>query len=83
MPRAYCHTLTLLKRDLAVDLLALANTIDLASAVDIADLDYVKRSIVNFGLPGGLGAADPGDHEDEHDNRPDDHHGQHAEEDSP
>lgn len=41
----------LLKRDLAVDLMSLANTIDLASAVDISDLDYVKRSIVNFGLP--------------------------------
>lgn len=42
---------TLLKRDLAVDLLSLANTIDLASAVDISELDYVKRSVVNFGLP--------------------------------
>ena len=41
----------LLRRDLAVDLLSLANTIDLASAIDIADLDYVKRSIVNYGLP--------------------------------
>lgn len=41
----------LLKRDLAVDLLALANTIDLASTIDITDLDYVKRSVVNFGLP--------------------------------
>ena len=41
----------LLKRDLAVDLMSLANTIDLASAVDISDLDYVKRSVVNFGLP--------------------------------
>lgn len=41
----------LLKRDLAIDLLSLANTIDLASAVDISDLDYVKRSIVNYGLP--------------------------------
>lgn len=41
----------LLKRDLAVDLLSLANTIDLASAVDISGLDYVKRSVVNFGLP--------------------------------
>jgi type VI secretion system protein ImpF len=41
----------LLKRDLATDLLSLVNTIDLGSAVDISDLDYVKRSIVNFGLP--------------------------------
>jgi type VI secretion system protein ImpF len=41
----------LLKRDLAVDLLSLANTVDLGSAIDISDLDYVRRSIVNFGLP--------------------------------
>lgn len=41
----------LLRGDLAVDLLSLANTIDLASAIDISDLDYVKRSIVNYGLP--------------------------------
>ncbi len=41
----------LLRRDLAVDLLALANTIDLASTIDITDLDYVRRSVVNFGLP--------------------------------
>jgi type VI secretion system protein ImpF len=41
----------LLKRDLATDLLSLVNTIDLASAVDISDLDYVKKSVVNFGLP--------------------------------
>ena len=41
----------LLKHDLAVDLLSLVNTIDLGSAVDISELDYVKRSIVNYGLP--------------------------------
>jgi type VI secretion system protein ImpF len=41
----------LLKRDLATDLMSLVNTIDLASAVDITDLDYVKKSVVNFGLP--------------------------------
>jgi type VI secretion system protein ImpF len=41
----------LLKRDLAVDLMSLVNTVDLASAVDISDLDYLKRSIVNYGLP--------------------------------
>jgi type VI secretion system protein ImpF len=41
----------LLKRDLAVDLMSLVNTIDLASAVDISDLDYVMRSVVNYGLP--------------------------------
>jgi len=41
----------LLRRDLATDLLSLVNTIDLNSALDISDLDYVKRSIVNYGLP--------------------------------
>jgi len=40
-----------LRRDLATDLLSLVNTIDLDSAVDISDLDYVKRSIINYGLP--------------------------------
>lgn len=40
-----------LKRDLSVDLLALVNTINLASSVDLAEQDYVKRSILNFGLP--------------------------------
>jgi type VI secretion system protein ImpF len=41
----------LLKRDLAADLMSLVNTIDLASAVDISDLDYVRRSVINYGLP--------------------------------
>jgi type VI secretion system protein ImpF len=41
---------TLLKRNLALDLLSLVNTIDLASAVDISDFDYVGRSVLNFGL---------------------------------
>ena len=41
----------LLRRDLATDLLSLVNTINLGSALDISDLDYVKRSIVNYGLP--------------------------------
>jgi type VI secretion system protein ImpF len=40
-----------LKRDLAIDLTSLMNTVDLASAVDISDLDYVRKSIVNYGLP--------------------------------
>lgn len=40
-----------LKRDLAVDLMSLVNTIDLDSAMEISDLDYVKRSVLNFGLP--------------------------------
>jgi type VI secretion system protein ImpF len=41
---------TLLKRNLALDLLSLVNTIDLASAVEISGLDYVGRSVLNFGL---------------------------------
>jgi type VI secretion system protein ImpF len=41
----------LLRRDLATDLLSLANTIDLGSAIDISDLDYVQKSILNYGLP--------------------------------
>ncbi len=39
-----------LKRDLAIDLGALVDTIDLGSVVDLDGLDYVKRSILNFGL---------------------------------
>lgn len=39
-----------LKRNLAIDLLSLVDTIDMASAVDLSGLDYVGRSILNFGL---------------------------------
>lgn len=39
-----------LKRNLALDLMALVNTIDLGSAVELDDLDYVSRSVLNFGL---------------------------------
>lgn len=42
---------TLLKRHLVHDLLSLINTIDLGSAADLSDLDYVKHSVLNFGLP--------------------------------
>jgi type VI secretion system protein ImpF len=41
---------TMLKRNLAVDLLALVNTVDLASAVDLEDFEHVGRSVLNFGL---------------------------------
>lgn len=41
---------TLLKRNLALDLLSLVNTIDLNSAIDISEFDYVGRSVLNFGL---------------------------------
>lgn len=39
-----------LKRNLAIDLLSLVDTIDLASAVDLSDFDYVAKSVLNFGL---------------------------------
>lgn len=40
-----------LKRNLAIDLLQLANTINLAAAADLTGLDYVRRSILNYGVP--------------------------------
>lgn len=40
-----------LKRNLVVDLLALVNTIDLGSAVDLTDLEHAGQSVLNFGLP--------------------------------
>jgi type VI secretion system protein ImpF len=39
-----------LKRDLAADLSALVDTIDLASVVDMEGLDYARKSILNYGL---------------------------------
>jgi type VI secretion system protein ImpF len=39
-----------LKRDLAIDLGALVDTINLASTADLDGLDYVKKSVLNFGL---------------------------------
>ncbi|MBA3449104.1 MAG: GPW/gp25 family protein [Pseudaminobacter sp.] len=39
-----------LKRNLAIDLLSLVNTINFASSEDISGLDYVGRSVLNFGL---------------------------------
>ena len=41
---------TALKRNFAVDLLALVNTVDLASVIDLDDLEHVGRSVLNFGL---------------------------------
>jgi type VI secretion system protein ImpF len=40
-----------LKRDLSIDLVALLNTINLNSAISLKDLDYVRDSILNYGLP--------------------------------
>jgi type VI secretion system protein ImpF len=39
-----------MRQDLNIDLGALVDTINLASATDLEGLDYVKRSILNFGL---------------------------------
>lgn len=41
---------SLLKQDLATDLAALVDTIDLESAVDIGGFDYVRASVLNYGL---------------------------------
>ncbi len=41
---------TALRRDLVIDLVSLLNTIDLGSTVELDDLDYVQKSIVNYGL---------------------------------
>lgn len=39
-----------LKGDLVIDLRALVDTINLASSTDLEGLDYVKRSVLNYGL---------------------------------
>lgn len=39
-----------LRRDLSIDLMALLNTIDLGSSIDLSDLGYVRRSVLNYGL---------------------------------
>lgn len=41
---------TELKRDLGLDLLQLANTINLAAAVDLEGLEYVQKSVLNYGV---------------------------------
>ena len=41
---------SLLKADLSIDLAALVDTIDLASTADLEGLDYVKKSVLNYGL---------------------------------
>lgn len=40
----------LLKENLAFDLMSLVNTIDLGSSIDLDGLDYVRRSVLNYGL---------------------------------
>jgi type VI secretion system protein ImpF len=39
-----------LRRELAEDLAALLNTVNLQSAIDMDDLDHVRKSILNYGL---------------------------------
>lgn len=40
-----------LKRDLAIDLMALVNTINLDSAEPLDGFDHARKSVINFGLP--------------------------------
>jgi len=40
-----------LKRDLAIDLIALLNTISLESAMPLDEHGYVRDSVLNYGLP--------------------------------
>jgi len=44
-------TETVLRREVARDLEALLNTIAMESTVDMAEAPYVRKSILNFGLP--------------------------------
>ncbi|QEL26330.1 type VI secretion system baseplate subunit TssE [Bosea sp. F3-2] len=40
-----------LRREIAIDLDALVNTVNLASALDLSGLEHVRRSILNHGFP--------------------------------
>jgi type VI secretion system protein ImpF len=44
-------TETLLRREVSRDLDALLNTVALESTVDMTDAPYVRKSILNFGIP--------------------------------
>jgi len=39
-----------IKKNLSMDLVTLSNTIDLESAIDLGDCEYVRKSILNYGL---------------------------------
>jgi type VI secretion system protein ImpF len=41
----------LLRREVALDLAALMNTIALESSIDLDDHNYVRKSVLNFGFP--------------------------------
>ena len=40
-----------LRREVAIDLEALMNTVALESSVDLSEFDHVRTSVLNFGLP--------------------------------
>jgi type VI secretion system protein ImpF len=40
----------LVKENFSLDLLSLVNTVNLAAAVDLTGLEYVEKSVLNFGL---------------------------------
>jgi type VI secretion system protein ImpF len=44
-------TEVVLRREVARDLDALLNTIAMSSSIDMADAPYVRKSILNFGIP--------------------------------
>lgn len=44
-------TESMVRREVARDLEALMNTVALESAEDLTEFDYVRKSILNFGLP--------------------------------
>lgn len=44
-------TESVLRTEVALDLEALMNTIALESSLDLANLDHVRHSVLNFGLP--------------------------------
>jgi type VI secretion system protein ImpF len=44
-------TENLLRREVALDLESLMNTVAFESSVDVTDFPYVRRSIINYGLP--------------------------------
>jgi len=41
----------ILRREVAIDLEALMNTIALESSIDLSEFDRVRKSVLNFGLP--------------------------------
>ena len=50
-PARAAITESVLRKEVARDLEMLMNTVNLASSVDLAKFEHVRRSIVNYGLP--------------------------------